>query len=881
MPITPYTTPVQFEYKPLNLAAFAVPLAKMQEQFDLTQATISNTDFDISNLPYGTDPERAKELVALGRSKRDELATNLLQTKNYRQAAIKLNQLNKEWNRDPERLALEGEAKRFEKRKAEEIARIDNGKADQINQKDYDQWLRDEIRKYETRGGAGFKATYEDPEGTWNKFESGRGVGRLSNQEEELDKLVLEVASKLHSDSWESSLKEIGMDQETMDKHFQKSTFESLPASKVSEAVRGFLLSAPNSRFKEWGKQTAHYNFLDMYNSEDFDKYAEDIVGNALEGRGKYLDKVKGNKAEDENYQMLSEMKKTGEYDPAVVEQLYTNKHLNDLFDMSSVGNVFEYNKRGTVDTWRDVPIDGSGSGSGKDLLPTDAWVNPETNEKVSIPVYQKQMQNNATGLYAASHQLLNYGKGNVRAALYGNLSETEKQKLSSNPSAIIAKNRNLLTAYENSGSVKEFMQNAKSRGINMDLANASTIFKLFSDPSKVGVKQFKSTLEGVSKQEQAYNSAAENLQVLRENVRGTEEYKTTISNLGNSQLGLLDKDDPNSKKVYNLFNAQSYSPEALKKVGITKQNVQAQSLTFDQVAKLQGYANTYDAINKGYKFGNAPITSGAIGNVLLGNNITQYVNSLENKISGNFDANVRGKNILDTPEISADLSAMVTNLGELMQHVPANKTSWTNMPGFNEEGRPLPGTKLVAGKGTPPVMQTLGNNVNYKYYYEYIKEGEDKPTVVSVAVKPKIGTDKKHIELLNTALASVEGDDDLSRSTKATLLEAKFNSLNPNSMSMTTFDALPVGKNQKVDFESIPGEYPGQKIVFTKEWSNSYMKPIIKIYVEQEGEGGRKPINSDGTIGNGGKGFTAESPAEAKRFYAKMAGYDYQAVPK
>jgi hypothetical protein len=832
----------------------------------------------MSNLPYGTDPERAKELVALAKSKRDELATNLLQTKNYRQAAIKLNQLNKEWNRDPEKLALEGEAARFAKRKEEELARIDNGKANQISQSDYDQWLRDEIRTYTNKGGAAFKASYEDPEGTWNKFENGRGVGRLSNLEEELDKEILEVGAKVHSDKWESTLKDMGMDDETYDKHFTKTTMEKLPAEKVSAAVRGWLLQQP--RYKEWGMQTAHYDFLDLYNSGNFDQYAGKIVGEGLKEREDYLKRVKGNKEEDPKYQELLEMQKTGEYDPKAVEKIYTNQHLSDLFDMSAVGKVYEYQNTGRVDTWRDIPTSGSGSGSGSDLLPTDAWVNPETNEKVSIPVYQKQMQNNATGLYNAAHQLLSYGKGNVRAAIYNNLSETEKKTLANNPAALIAKSRNLLTAYEGSNNVNEFIQNAKARGISMDRANASTIFKLFSDDSKIGVKQFKSTLEGVSKQEQAYNSAAENLQTLRDNVRGTSEYKEAINALGNSQLGLLDKDDPNSKKVFALFNAQSYSPEALKKAGVTKLNQEIQPLTFDQVAKLHGYKNTMDAINKGYKFGNAPITAGAVGNQLLGNNITEYVNGLENKIAGNFDAQVRGKNILDTPEISKDLSAMVTNLGELMQHVPANKTSWAGMPGFNEEGRPLPGTKLVVKKEAPPVMQTLGNNINYKYYYEYL-DGDGKSVVASVAVKPKIGTDRKHIELLNTALASVEGNDDLSRSTRATLLEAKFNTLKPNSMSMTTFEALPVGKNQKVDFETIPGDYPGQNIVFTKEWDNSYMKPIIKIYVQQGGAGEKKQLNVDGTIGAGGKAFVTESPAEAKRFYAAMAGMDVQAVPK
>ena len=77
MTITPYTTPLQYEYKPLNLMAFAEPLSKMQEQFDIVKASIDESDFDITNLPLGTDPERAKELLKTVEGKRDELAKNL------------------------------------------------------------------------------------------------------------------------------------------------------------------------------------------------------------------------------------------------------------------------------------------------------------------------------------------------------------------------------------------------------------------------------------------------------------------------------------------------------------------------------------------------------------------------------------------------------------------------------------------------------------------------------------------------------------------------------------------------------------------------------------------------------------------------------------
>jgi len=128
MPIFPSTTPIQYEYKPLNLMAFAAPLSEMQKQLDLTKDVVGTTEFDISHLPYGTDPEKAKELKQLVESKRDEIATNLATSKNYQQAARQIKQLNNLWQKDPHKIALESNAKLFATRDAEELKRLADNK---------------------------------------------------------------------------------------------------------------------------------------------------------------------------------------------------------------------------------------------------------------------------------------------------------------------------------------------------------------------------------------------------------------------------------------------------------------------------------------------------------------------------------------------------------------------------------------------------------------------------------------------------------------------------------------------------------------------------------------------------------------------------------
>lgn len=825
MPITPYTTPVQFEYKPLNLAAFAVPLAKMQEQFDLTQATISNTDFDISNLPYGTDPERAKELVALGRAKRDELATNLLQTKNYRQAAIKLNQLNKEWNKDPERLALEGEAKRFEKRKAEEIARIDSGKADQISQKDYDQWLRDEIRKYETRGGASFKATYENPEGTWNKFESGRGVGRLSNLEEELDKLVLDVASKVHSDSWESSLRAIGMDQETMDKHFQKSTFESLPASKVSEAVRGFLLSAPNSRFKEWGKQTAHYNFLDMYHSGDFDKYAEDIVGNALEGRGKYLDKVKGNKAEDESYQMLSEMKKTGEYDPAVVEQLYTNKHLNDLFDMSSVGNVFEYNKRGTVDTWRDVPIDdGSGNGS---LLNAgkDAIITPNKFENFSVNSLNKTVIDNTGKMLPELQKVGNIAGGAARTIFLGQKGSQTRDYNSKNMGAYrdrIERGLSIFTELKNKGATNhvEFYKALNRAGITATQEDAKKLWNDLSAEGSGSLTLMQKALNNTAQAAYDLQDAKDIQKNVLEGIKKSTEVKTILDREANNQYSITGAlTVPQLKKLEKLGGEVFQDAEGRTVV----------KATLNQMAQLNGYRNAKEAAEKGFNFYGSKVFNGK--------NTNEYMQEMLNK---ELTKKELSKRLTGNKEIDAYVNNQFLNVSDLGTF----KSAFGHLDPevFDEKGNVRPGVTLDVGGTRSAKMNFHGNSI---YYETPVKIKTENGVVEKMAyLTPKTGSQAFNQRALNFATKITEGKvDELQKQTNDVAHTYSFNNRFKNTLSPQTFESTEVSKGGSIPLLTLPNVAPGANLVVKKEypsWKSGGVThygqdPVMHIYINGE----------------------------------------------
>jgi hypothetical protein len=107
----------------------------MQEKFDTTKSEIEAADFGLSRL--SKDDPRAKALLEEIESAKEELAQNLMTTTNYRQAAQKLLRLNKQWNKDPETLAIKGNYEAYNAAKADVDKMVETGK---LNPEDAKLW---------------------------------------------------------------------------------------------------------------------------------------------------------------------------------------------------------------------------------------------------------------------------------------------------------------------------------------------------------------------------------------------------------------------------------------------------------------------------------------------------------------------------------------------------------------------------------------------------------------------------------------------------------------------------------------------------------------------------------------------------------------------
>jgi hypothetical protein len=678
----------------------------------------------------------------------------------------------------------------------------------------------------------------------------------------------------------------IGIDPTTLDARFQKSIVEERDANKVAQAVRSYLLTQP--KYQDWAKEVAYYDHLDMVRSGSYDQYASQIVDrtlsstdDAIKQRETQLKKSKIKKEDDDVYnnllerkEVLNEMKTTGQYDPKIVEGLYTNQRLQETFDFSALGKVFEYRKTSTEDMFRD--IDDGGSGAKKTGLGEEAFYSPETDVKVNVGGFQTQIKNASSKLITPLKELNGFASGNVRAAIFDGLSADEAAQLRKNFGAQMARNRALFTAFETSSSVKDFVQKAKDNGITLTEGRASTLFKAWNAPDGRGRKQFAQTLESARNGEEEYNSAKENLNTLRKNIRKNDNWKSAMSQLENLNAHINPassydvKDKARAKEQANLFNGLNYNKEALKKAGIKiPEGRSFYQLTFGQVAKLKGYKNVEDALEKGYDFGGVGITkpSNAPGAVLA-SDVKSYVSFLENKVAPQLPTNEMTYNLLNTPQITKDLSQMVTTAGELMQHQPAYKGSWNNVPGFTEDGRLEEGTKLMTDAVHKPVLHIGGDNkLYYKYYYEYVdKEGVKQ--IGSAIVKPKAGMDVKNIQLLDDALytANTGRQTEVNKNARDMLLVNKFDLVYPNSLNQSTFDGIIVKEGQKKNLGSIPLPGQNQSLIFKKERSAGSMKPVVKLYVKDGNTGNEKVWKQDD-----GKIFVASDITEAKRYAASL----------
>lgn len=259
MPINPFSSPLKTEYKPLGLDKFFTPLSQMQSKYDVAKSEIEDTKFKLARMSQD-DPKAAAILEDLNQ-KTKELSQNLVRTGNYREAAKKLNTLNRTYAEDKEIQAYKSSYDNYTNWLASEEKRVAE---EDISQEQLD------LAKYkiqETWEGT----SYDEQSDKYNILNP---TPATANLEKDIRKESLDLAKMLvenKHDEFEQIIDQYG------DTQMLKTTVANLPLDRAQREIRNFL--ANSDKYKNYIEELARARHFKAHN-ESKKLYQNGLVEN-------------------------------------------------------------------------------------------------------------------------------------------------------------------------------------------------------------------------------------------------------------------------------------------------------------------------------------------------------------------------------------------------------------------------------------------------------------------------------------------------------------------------------------------------------------------------------------------------------------------------
>ena len=848
MAITPYSTPTQFQYKPLNLMAFAEPLMKMQEKYDLTKAAIEESDVKATSLQFANDPIKARELENIYRTKRVELVTNLMETKNYTQAASKLKQLNRLYQQDPERLALESNYNLFIERDKEEAARVGKSEAQGgITKDQYLQWRNEEIRKFEEKEGTNYRKDAKSPLGTYNTI-TGK-VGRETDMSKQLEELMYKVAGDIEAGKFTSAMKSLGIDPTIGDAKFSVTDYEKLSRQEIEAKVEEYIKQ--QDRFKPFLEEKAYYDFNDILYAKDkgakFNKTAGELLSKNMSANDnyiKYLEKEgKKNSPEYENALknkafLLEQMDNP---DPEVIRNLFTQSEMNRQYDASALGKIFEVNNSKTSYTFRDLPAEDDGTGSGGIFDPkTGAIVNPTMDAKTYTSLQQNFSSSKSAALKAVKTNN-NIGGDKtfaLRQITMGKKGSQLRKQMEENPALALPRQQQMLAVFQQSSNAADFKNKLIKAGFSSaDSENATTAWNILSNSTnrQAIANNIKGAMEDYNNMEVAMNLMDEADRVALTDKKFLGQVATLGTEVHQVPKGTVDKFVKlTGKSVDELIRMGAL--EVRHAVGYQGRDVEEYYLTGNRIARTYGHKTLEDAVASGVNFADKGIKG-------LGTSL----NSMQKEASKRlYSAQEMGQVFSNDPKVDRVLTNLIPNAESLASFVPAGG-KWDNVAGFSPEGVPMAGT-TIAG---PPRIGVRGNQVylhvtyNYKNPLDALGKGTLQTTV---EVRPKAENKAYVNESLNRiAVNAYQSKDqsDASRQVFETAANALYNSMTENAPTRQLGKTAEVSSsNREAVLQSIPGD-AGQSYQIVKRWQGEGVSPVYVAKIV--GPGGSTTLKQNG----------------------------------
>ena len=403
--------PAKFEYKPLAMELFAAPLAKMQENYDITKSALEDADFGIESLStIPGEKERVSKIGQEFRTAQEELIANLGKTKNYAQAAQKLKELNKTYNKDPEIQAIRSQKVEFAAADKEMQDRVKAGKNTETEHQD---WRFKALTELSEKGGTAFnRAT-----GQHNQINT-------NLRSENLEKEIMEKAEKLAKGA-PVQYKEFYGDALT-DPELEKIKLQEKDLFKITNEIAAHLRNS--KRYKDWANEEKEYEYfktsrntpggLEKFNENTILEYdtalgeSEKVLTNFIKknpNTAESADAIK--QLEDVQNQRYNELgpayeqhSKAGSLDQ-LAKSIFMTDPASKLTDIAgSASDIFDYRKQ-EVDLYNQ---DGDGPGAKPSKEETDAieGIEKYITSKTNTPATTKNVTTIGGGAAAGTSDI-------------------------------------------------------------------------------------------------------------------------------------------------------------------------------------------------------------------------------------------------------------------------------------------------------------------------------------------------------------------------------------------------------------------------------------------------------------------------------------------
>lgn len=241
----PYSSPINYKYKPLDIGVLAQPLAQEQARYDKTMDVLDSTTFELKNLD--PDSDRAKYLQKHLGDSVERISDNLLKSGDYRNAGRNLKKANKFYNTNEEIKAIQGNYSAWTKALKEQKKRVAKG---DLTQKALNEWKFRQTNEFKQSGGTGFT---ED--GTYTSIGT---QGRVASKEKEIEEWALKLA-KATPEQKEVIYSQI---QDVAGVDFKKALPKTLIEEKNLDNITKELYNtlSTSARFAPWLEDRADYS---------------------------------------------------------------------------------------------------------------------------------------------------------------------------------------------------------------------------------------------------------------------------------------------------------------------------------------------------------------------------------------------------------------------------------------------------------------------------------------------------------------------------------------------------------------------------------------------------------------------------------------------